>query len=154
MIAAEAPFPSRGLVDSPPWAKSVFQGRMLGTKICSETESPSSRLISLLFIPFRLTGIVESPGVVWNGKSSTLFKIYGGLLLAMTFVGCLRNFYLCYHYSEDPILRILEPKETFYCRLIYTIVAFKASGCRLVCFLMFNFEQRLIADAHSRIASE
>ena len=122
--------------------------------IDSQSEPSSSRLMNLIFIPFRLAGIVESPRSLWNGRSSVLFKIYSGVLLLLTFVGWLRCVHQCFHFNEDPLLKIIGRKLTIYSRLTYTIISLKAFGCRLVCFLLFNFNDRRITDAYLRIASE
>lgn len=152
MMTIECPRPP----DLIPWKRGRLGERLFETRVTPDdgTDPPSSRLMRLMFIPFCVAGIVESPGVVWNGKSSIFFKIYSGFLCTVAFVGSLRNFYLWYNSNADPLQRILDPKETFYCRLIYTIVGWEAFVCRLVCFIVFNFEQRRIADAHSRIAGE
>lgn len=120
----------------------------------SQTKPATSRSMRLMFIPFYLWGIVESPSILWVGRSSVFYKLYSSMICFLTLVGWLRTSYLVYRHDEDPLLSILKPKLTFYCRLIYTIVAFKAFCVRLVCFVLFNFEHRRIADAYLQITSE
>ncbi|XP_003746949.1 uncharacterized protein LOC100905738 [Galendromus occidentalis] len=120
----------------------------------SATKTSSPRLVRLMFVPFCLAGIVESPEAVWTGKSGVLFKIYSGILCILTFAGCFRTLYFSYHYDVDPLLGILKPKLSFYSRLIYTIVAVNAFGCRLLCFRMFNFGYRDITDAYRRLSRD